>query len=123
MPDFFAASDVLLVSLKKNPLYALTVPAKVQSYLACGRPILASLDGEGVQIIAEAQVGLVCTPEDPKAMRDAVLELYQIAQERPDALNAMGKNGLKYTEEFFSRARLLGDLIDHFHAACSSQIP
>jgi colanic acid biosynthesis glycosyl transferase WcaI len=123
MPDFFAASDVLLVSLKKNPLYALTVPAKVQSYLACGLPILASLDGEGAQIVAEAQVGLVCKPEDPKAMRDAVLELYHLAQERPEALSLMGENGLKYTDQFFSRARLLGDLIDHFQFACSLRIP
>ena len=45
MPNFFALSDVLLVTLKKEPIFALTIPSKVQSYLACAKPIIAALDG------------------------------------------------------------------------------
>ncbi|HWR26537.1 MAG TPA: glycosyltransferase family 4 protein, partial [candidate division Zixibacteria bacterium] len=47
MPRFFALADALLVTLKKEPIFSLTIPSKVQSYLACAKPVIAALDGEG----------------------------------------------------------------------------
>ncbi len=58
MPRYFSLADALLVSLRRDPAFALTVPTKLQSYLACGRPVLAALDGEGARIVEEAQAGL-----------------------------------------------------------------
>ncbi len=54
MPRFFALADALLVTLKPEPIFALTIPSKVQAYLACGRPIVAALDGEGARVVREA---------------------------------------------------------------------
>ena len=54
MPHFFSSADLLLVSLKKDPIFSLTIPNKVQSYMACGKPIIASLEGEGKRIIEES---------------------------------------------------------------------
>ena len=51
MPAFFAHADAMLVSLSDDPVFALTVPAKVQAYLACGRPIVAMLGGEGARVV------------------------------------------------------------------------
>ncbi|MDP3771521.1 MAG: hypothetical protein Q8R16_04425 [bacterium] len=47
MARFFALADVLLVTLKRNPIFSLTMPGKIQSYLACAKPIIAAVDGEG----------------------------------------------------------------------------
>ena len=59
MSDYFACADVLLVSLKKSKIFKLTIPGKLQSYLACGKPIIASLNGIGAKIIRDASCGLV----------------------------------------------------------------
>jgi colanic acid biosynthesis glycosyl transferase WcaI len=117
MPDYFSASDALLVSLKNDPLFALTVPAKVQSYLACGRPILASLNGEGAEIIREAGAGLVSEPENPVSMMEKVLELFQIASNDPKRFRQMGDSGLEYSRKYFDRDRLIIDLTNHFSEA------
>lgn len=53
MPHFFARADVMLVTLKREPIFTLTLPGKIQSYLACGKPIIAALDGEGVGSLAQ----------------------------------------------------------------------
>jgi glycosyltransferase involved in cell wall biosynthesis len=104
MPRYFALADVLLVTLRKQPIFALTIPAKVQSYLACGKPIVAALSGEGARIIQEAGAGLVATPEDAKAVAEAVLTMYRMPE---DARRAMGLRGRSYFETHFERALLL----------------
>ena len=106
MPAFFSLADVMLVSLKREPIFALTVPAKVQSYLACGKAILASLDGEGARIINEARAGLTVPAENPRELADAVLRLSTLGSE---ALMEMGRNARTYFETHFSRTNLLDD--------------
>ena len=59
MPRYFALADALLVTLKRDPIFSLTIPGKLQSYLACGRPVVAALDGEGARVIKESGTGLV----------------------------------------------------------------
>ena len=75
MPRFFALADALLVTLKKEPIFALTIPSKIQTYLACGRPVIAGLDGEGARIIDEAKAGITCSAEDPVGLSKAVIAL------------------------------------------------
>jgi len=107
MPRFFALSDVLLVTLKKEPIFALTIPSKVQSYLACAKPIIAALDGEGARVVEEAGAGVTCPAENPKALAEAVLKLYNISRmERED----MGQKGRSYFEKHFEREMLLDRL-------------
>lgn len=104
MPEWFARADALLVTLKKDPIFALTIPSKVQSYMACGRPILAALEGEGARIIDEAQAGLVVPAEDSSALAQAALRLYQMT---PMERDAMGQNGRNYFLQEFERNLLL----------------
>jgi colanic acid biosynthesis glycosyl transferase WcaI len=107
MPAFFAHADAMLVSLSDDPVFALTVPAKVQAYLACGRPIVAMLDGEGARVVQDAQAGLVCPPGDSAALAQAVLELTRMsAAER----ERFGTNGLACARAEFDRAALMGRL-------------
>ncbi len=64
MPTIFSYSKVLVVTLKKDPLFDLTIPSKVQAYMAAGKPILAALDGEGANVISEAGAGIVGSAQD-----------------------------------------------------------
>lgn len=104
MPRYFALADVLLVTLRKQPIFSLTIPSKVQSYLACGKPIVAALGGEGARVVQEAGAGLTPTPEDARAVADAILVMYQMPE---DARRMMGLRGRSYFETHFERAMLL----------------
>lgn len=107
MPRFFALADVMLVTLKREPIFALTIPAKVQSYLACAKPIIAALDGEGARIITDAGAGLAVPAESPEALAAAVLEMHQMG---PAKRLAMGERGHRYFEQHFERDMLLRKL-------------
>ena len=107
MPSFFAHADVLLVSLKKDPVFSMTIPGKVQSYLMAGVPLVGMLDGEGAKVISEANAGLVCPAGDAGGLAAAVLELaaMQVEQRRQ-----LGANGRAYAQEEFGRTLLMDRL-------------
>lgn len=104
MPGFFARADAMLVTLKRDPIFAMTIPAKLQSYLASARPIIAALDGEGARIVVEAQAGLTCPAENPDALAEAVLAMWRLA---PDARAAMAQCARASYEAQFERETLL----------------
>jgi colanic acid biosynthesis glycosyl transferase WcaI len=104
MPRYFALADVLLVTLRRDPAFSQTIPSRVQSYLACARPIVAALDGEGARVVNEARAGLTCDPQDASGLAHTVLAMQRMsAAER----EAMGRNGRKYFETEFERNMLL----------------
>jgi colanic acid biosynthesis glycosyl transferase WcaI len=104
MPSFFAHADALLVSLKNEPIFAMTIPGKLQSYLACGIPVLGMLNGEGADIIRNHGVGLSAPAGDALALKQAVLALMRMpAAERAE----MGTRGRRLYEEQFERSRLV----------------
>jgi glycosyltransferase involved in cell wall biosynthesis len=98
MPRLFAGVDALLVTLRKEPIFALTIPAKIQSYLACAKPVIGALDGEGARVIAESGAGLCVSAEDPSALAAAVVTLSKMAM---PARVAMGRSGRKYFDTHF----------------------
>lgn len=104
MPRYFALADALLVTLRNEEIFSLTVPGKVQSYLACGRPIVAAIDGEGARVVQESGAGLVAPAEDADALAESVLELYRMP---PEEREEMGRRGRAYFEEHFEREKLL----------------
>ncbi|MCP3924087.1 MAG: glycosyltransferase family 4 protein [Desulfobacterales bacterium] len=107
MPAFFSCSDVLLVTLKKDPVFSLTIPGKLQSYLACEKPLIASLDGAGADVVKESNSGIVCTPDDSNELSKAVIEMYNMTEEKR---NEMGKKGRKYFEKYFDADMLVKKL-------------
>jgi colanic acid biosynthesis glycosyl transferase WcaI len=100
MPRFFALADALLVTLKKEPIFALTIPGKVQSYLAAAKPVIACLDGEGARVVQEAGAGLAGPAGDPRALADNVLAMYRLSK---SGRRAMGLKGRDYFEQHFER--------------------
>ena len=107
MPRYFALADALLVSLKRELIFSLTIPGKVQSYLACGRPVVAALDGEGARVVEEAGCGTTAPAEDEDALAKAVLDLYETSLEEREE---MGLRARAYFEEYFEREKLLDQL-------------
>ena len=104
MPRWFAQADALLVTLRREPIFAVTIPSKIQPYLACGRPVIAELDGEGARVVREAAAGWAVPAENPKALADAVLAASRCTREE---LDAMGDRGERYFREHFEREQLL----------------
>jgi len=116
MPEFFAAADAMLVSLKAQPIFAMTIPGKVQSYLACGRPVIAMLDGEGATVIEESGAGYPCAAGDAGALAAAVRRMAELA---PEARERMGADGRRYYEEHFERNMLFSKLEAWMTNACA----
>jgi glycosyltransferase involved in cell wall biosynthesis len=107
MPRYFAHADLLLATLRRERIFAYTIPSKLQSYLACGRPVLAGLDGEGARIVQESGAGWSVPAEDPRALADAVLAAASLPRAQREA---MGDRGEDFFREHFEREKLLSRL-------------
>ena len=118
MPYYFALADVMLVTLKDEAIFALTIPSKLQAYLACGRPIIAALRGAGARIITNAQSGLAITPEDGEALANSIEKMYTMSQSQREQ---MGVNGRVFYEQNFNRAVLIDELDGLMIKVLSSQ--
>ena len=92
MPYYYKNSDALLVSLKKSELFSITVPSKLQSCLASGKPILGAIDGETARIIKESGAGFVSGAGDVKGLADNALHLSTLDESE---LSAHGENAKK----------------------------
>lgn len=107
MPSFFGSADALLVSLKAEPIFSMTIPGKVQSYLAAGKPILAMLDGEGAKVIEAARAGVTSPAGDAPALASATIRLASCGTtERAQ----MGLDGRAYALREFHRSTLMRQL-------------
>lgn len=115
MPGFMQKASALLVTLADQEIFKATIPSKVQTYLAAGRPILACLNGEGADLVTEAGAGLAVPAEDAHALAEAVLRLYRMPKQEQDA---MGERGRLYCAQHFSHNSLVDQLIVHLQSAC-----
>ncbi len=107
MPKYFACVDALLVSLKKSEIFSITIPGKLQSYLACGKPIVGSLDGIGAEIIIESKAGFTSCAEDANELANQIINLFHTPIE---IRNQMGLNARNFFEVEFEREILLDKL-------------
>ena len=95
-----AAADVLLVHLRDDPLFSVTIPSKTQAYMATGRPILMAVRGDAAKLVQEAGAGMCTTPQDPGALANAVCDLSAFS---PARLSAIGERGRAYYLRELSR--------------------
>ena len=118
MPGILAQASALLVSLTRGEIMSQTVPSKVQAYLAAGRPIVASLDGEGARVVREAGAGVTCPAEDEQALADGILKLRDASV---DERLRMGQAGRRYYEQHFDPELLARRLARSFQDLVSPQ--
>lgn len=101
-PLFYAASDVCLVPLKKDPLFKSVIPSKMFEVMAMAKPIILSVDGEAREILAVARAGIYIQPENEDQLVNAILRLRKNKRNRI----AMGRNGNKYVKKHCNRDEL-----------------
>lgn len=109
MPQIFEHSSALLVSLRDEEIFSYTIPSKVQAYLAAGKPIIASLQGEGARVIEEAGAGKACEPESATALVETILALMSLS---PAEREQMGSAGQSYFNEHFDMDRQAERLVE-----------
>ena len=114
MGSILAAADVLLVHLKDDPLFRITIPSKTQAYLAVGKPILMGVRGDAADIVQRSGCGLACEPENPESIA-AVIS--QLAALDPKQRSEMGRNGARYYAEHMAFDLGVGRFEQAFAAA------
>lgn len=105
IPGILAKCDAAFISFMDTPLFAKTIPAKLQSYMACGMPIVASACGETERIVNEAQCGICAPIGNEDALAKAIIGLIS----RTD-LATMGENAVRYSSANFDKKMLMDGL-------------
>jgi glycosyltransferase involved in cell wall biosynthesis len=118
MPALFALADALLIHLKDDPLFRITIPHKTFAYLASGKPVLAAAAGDLADLVQTTGAGLVCAPERPEALADAVRRLHDMP---PAEREQLGRNGLAAVHRDFAREHLVGRIEAMLAGARSGQ--
>lgn len=114
MPDFYASVDSLLATLKKSPVFAKTIPCKVQSYMAAGKPLLTMISGEGSRIVTEAECGYIADSGDYKQLAKNIIQMSLLSGED---LSILGENARSYAKREFDRDKLITQLEIWFNEA------
>ncbi|PMC15693.1 glycosyltransferase family 4 protein [Oligella urethralis] len=109
MPVYFSKAGCLLVSLGKDDILAKTVPAKIQSYLAAGQPILASIDGEAAKVVNASGAGYSSDAEDVDGLVQNILKMYNLSE---NERKKMGMRGREYFLENFEMHKQVANLIN-----------
>lgn len=106
MPQFYAKADAMLVTLAKDPVLSLTLPGKVQSYMAVGKPIIGAIDGETKEVVEEAQCGFCGKADDTDELAENIRKFIKEGTDR----TGMGLNARKYYEENFTEKLFMDKL-------------
>jgi colanic acid biosynthesis glycosyl transferase WcaI len=104
MPQFYRHADALLVSLRDEPVFALTLPGKLQSYLAAGIPVLAMVNGEAADVVSRSGGGFTCPAGDAAGLAAAVVKLAALS---PAERAEIGRRGKAFSAKEFDRATLI----------------
>ena len=116
MAAIYARADALVCTLTRQDLFAYVIPTKAQAYMAAGRPILMSVNGEAARLIAEAGAGIAVPPENPAALAAAIVRMAGLL---PAQREAMGRAGRAFYDEHLSFARGMAKTLDAIRQATS----
>ena len=105
MPKFYNQADIMLVSLEKEPYAEMTIPGKVQSYMAAGKPIIATVNGATANLIEESQSGVAVPSEDFQALAKVILSM------NPRKIEEFGNNARAYYQKNFQKRQFMDRLM------------
>lgn len=106
MPEFYAKADAMVVTLAADPTLSLTLPGKVQSYMAVGKPIIGAIDGETKSVIEEAQCGFCGKAEDADELAENIRRFIDNNTDR----FLMGQNAREFYENNFKELMFMDKL-------------
>jgi glycosyltransferase involved in cell wall biosynthesis len=99
----------MFLALKNEPIFSLTAPAKLQTYMAAKKPIIAMINGETRNIIAECSCGFSCASGNFKELASVILKMKALpAEER----KSLGSNGFRYFNENFTKSKCMNHLVE-----------
>ena len=104
IPSFISVSDAALICLSKSKVFEMTLPTKLQSYMACGAPIIVSADGEVAKVVQVADAGVCSSSGNAQGLAEIIIKLIQCPQER---LAEISGNAVKYYQKHFDKKLLL----------------
>jgi glycosyltransferase involved in cell wall biosynthesis len=107
MSELFALADLLFVHLRDDPLFKITIPHKIFSYMAVGKPILAAVTGDARNVIQDGNCGVTCEPENPEAMVRAIRQVCEMSERNR---LAMGLRGVEVVKQRYSRAERVAEI-------------
>ena len=113
MGNFYCHADMMLLTLRDEPIYSYTVPCKLQGYLASKKPVAAMINGEAAQIIQKSGCGFAVNAEDYKKFAK---ELLLMSCKEPSVLNDISNRGFEYYNKIFKKETV----IDSFFKAIKS---
>ncbi|MFJ4457245.1 glycosyltransferase family 4 protein [Pseudomonas sp. NPDC089392] len=96
---YLASADALLVHLKKDPLFTITIPSKTQAYMAAGKPLIMAVEGDAAQLVQDAGCGVIAEPQNPQALADACIELSLLTEQQRAQ---MGQKGAEFYRQKLS---------------------
>lgn len=114
VPQFYKDSDVCLVVLKDRDVFSHTIPSKMFEIMACARPIVLAVKGESRRVLEQAHAGIPVEPENASELADAILRLYNNAEQA----EIMGCNGRAFVEKHYSRGCLSEKYIHFLASIC-----
>jgi len=112
-----ANADAVLMHLRDEPLFRITVPSKTQAYLAYGRPVVAAVAGEAAELLAQSGAAIVVRPCDAEALADAIAQMADLPRERRQAMGAAGRRYYFENLSFASGMAATLSVIDSAKAA------
>lgn len=119
IPNFMAASDAALISLATNKLSEITLPAKLQSCLACGIPLVVSANGEIQQVVRKSGAGVSCNSGDPESLAKVITHLLSLPMRE---LNKMRENAHQYYIDHYEKHKLLDEMDEYLNAGGSLHV-
>lgn len=111
MPKFYSMADAMLVTMKKDPVVSYTLPGKVQTYMAAGKPIIGAIDGETQYVIKDADCGYCCDAESPEDLAKCAISIVK----EKDKLKNLGECSRKYYDSHFARSKFFNLLEDNLY--------
>ena len=105
MPEYYAMADAMLITLKRRPVFSLTVPGKLQTYMAAGKPVIGAIEGETARIITDAQCGLCCEAENAGQLAECARRFIASEDKKRYA-----ENSLNYYRSHFLRKMFIDKL-------------
>lgn len=100
IPKYASIANATILSLSSSPNLSLTIPAKLSSYMALGKPIIGSIDGEPASIIKEAGCGFVCQPDDQETLANIFAEYAEITE---DQMSDLSYKSYSYYEQNYQK--------------------
>lgn len=108
IPELLNACDAAFLSFQDAKLWTMTIPAKLQSYMACGMPVIAAAQGETKRVINEAQCGVCSSIGNAEELSMKIKEMMKAD------LGEMGIKSRKYFEEYFDKEMLMDQMEEYF---------